>query len=335
MKRLICLAIVFVVAACGGAPATSPSPEAAGTPNLKGKTLRFANSAPPDVTDTVIYSTLQILRGWGAEVSLQNVQGDPTAVRAVRSGQADVASRPSVGALINGGLVAFGVSHPRVDYFMVGSKNITDIKQLPGHNFAVSNTGGIEALMYHSVLAVHKIPESQVPMAPAGGASARVQALLAGRIDATFAHADGWLELEQHGFHQLAVVAKDVPRLAAGYWAAKPGWLKENPDVALAIDEAWLKAAHQFQTDKKAWIAMGQEYTKHQFPDSHFEEYHKIAKAANFWPDDGTGFTADDLQYNLELAVTGKIVTSRPAALSDWANLTPWKQAVKVVLHKG
>lgn len=335
----VLLLLGMVLASCGGGTAgKSPGAETSATPKLQGKTIRFANSAPPDVTDTVIYSTLQILKSWGADVALQNVQGDPTAVRAVLSGQADVASRPSVGALVNGGLVAFGVSHPRVDYFLVGAKNITSIDQLPGHKFAVSNTGGIEALMYHSVLAVHKIPESQVPMSTAGAgtASQRVQAMLAGRLDATFVHADGWIDLEAHGLHKLATVAKDVPKLAAGYFAAKPAWIKENPDLAGAIDRAWLMAAHQFQTDKKGWISMAQEYTKNQSPDAHVEEYYRIAKEANFWPDDGAGFSEEELQYNLDLAVQGKIITdNKPASLSDWANQTHWKQAMKAVLNKG
>ncbi len=343
MRRPIGLLAVSLItgillASCGGGTVGKSPGAVTATPNLQGKTIRFANSAPPDITDTIIFSTLEILKSWGADVALQNVQGDPTAVRAVLSGQADVASRPSVGALVNGGLTAFGVSHPRVDYFLVGAKNITSIDQLPGHKFAVSNTGGIEALMYHSVLAVHKIPESQVPIsiAGAGTASQRVQAMLAGRLDATFVHADGWLELESHGINKLATVAKDVPKLAAGYFAAKPAWIRDNPDLATAIDQAWLKAAHQFQTDKKGWTSMAQQYTKNQSPDTHVEEYYKIAKEANFWPDDGTGFSADELQYNVDQAVQGKIITdNKPASLSDWANQTYWKQAMKLVLNKG
>jgi ABC-type nitrate/sulfonate/bicarbonate transport system substrate-binding protein len=281
----------------------------------------------------VLYLTIQNLKAWGATVTLDNVQGDPNAVRAVLSGQADVAMRSSAAPNISSGLYAFGPSHPHVDYFMVAAKNITSIDQLPGHKFAVSNTGGIEATMYHAEMALHKIPEDKVPLTISGSAAARVDAMLAGRIDATFAHADGWLTLKEKGYNSIATVAKDLPDLAAGYFSGKLSWIQANPDLVVAIDMAWLKAAHVFQTDPKAYLTAAQEYTSRAHDDSYVDQYYKIAKAANIWPDDGTGFSDEVLNYNAKNAFNTK-ATDKDAALQDWTVTTGWKQAIKNVLHK-
>lgn len=336
MKRIaiaLPLVALTMLAACGGSSAPRAFDLSRSTPDLKGRVLHLVNSAPPDVSDTVIYLTVKKLREWGATVTLDNVQGDPVAVKAVLAGSDDVATRSSTAPDISSGLIAFGPSQPHVDYFLVTSKSITKIDQLKGHNFAVSNTGGIEAAMYHAEMALHKINEKDVPLIISGTAAVRVQAMLAGRIDATFAHADGYLTLKEAGLNAVATVAKDIPDLAAGFWSARQSWLDANADLAVALDMAWLWAAHVFQTDEKAFIAATQEYTKNVQPDSYYDAYYRIVKAANTWPDDGGGFSEESLNYNAKLAYDTR-ATDKLAALADWATTKYWKQAVSNVLHK-
>ena len=333
MRKLALALVVLFVAGCGGSAAPKAFDLSSATPNLKGRTIRMVNSAPPDVSDTIIYLTVKKLREWGATVTLDNVQGDPTAVKAVLGGSADIATRSSTAPDINSGMVAFGPSQPHVDYFLVTTSSIKTIDQLKGHNFAVSNTGGIEAAMYHAELAAHKINEKDVPLIISGTAAVRVQAMLAGKIDATFSHADGWLTLKEHGLNSVATVAKDVPDLAAGYWSAQASWIQQNPDLAVAVDMAWLWASHIFQTDEKAFIAATQEYTKNAQPDSYYDAYYKIVKAANTWPDDGSGFNDESLTYNETLAFDTKATDKQPA-VADWSTTKYWKQAVSNVLHK-
>lgn len=332
-RGLALLVSAALLGACGGSPAPKAYDLTQATPNLAGKTIRMVNSAPPDVSDTVIYLAVKKLRQWGATVTLDNVQGDPVAVKAVLGGSADVATRSSTAPDINSGLVAFGPSQPHVDYFLVTAASIKTIEQLKGHSFAVSNTGGIEAAMYHAEMALHKLNEKDVPLMISGGAAVRVQALLAGKLDATFAHADGYLTLKDHGLNSVATVARDVPDLAAGYWSAQSSWLQANPDLAVAIDMAWLWAAHIFQTDEKAFIAATQEYAKGTQPDSYYDAYYKIVKPANTWPDDGSGFSDEAIAYNQKLAVDTK-ATDKQVPASEWSTTKYWTQAVKNVLRR-
>jgi ABC-type nitrate/sulfonate/bicarbonate transport system substrate-binding protein len=319
--------------ACGGSTGSgSPRTSSNGTPDLSGETISFAIGSDPTVSDTTSYLVVRQLRAWGARVNLINLTGDPDAVRTVLSGQADVGF-VAVSSIINASLVAFGPNQPRVDYFMVGGRDLSSTSHLAGHTFAVSNTRGIEALMLRAELDKHRISLGKVSTIISGSSSARVQALAAGKVDATFAHFDGWIQLKPQGFHLLATVADDLPQLADSYMAATRSWLNSNPRLAQAVDEAWIHAAQEFETDPKAWADAAQAYTNHAQPDSFVSQAYQTLKAAQVWPDDGSGFSIKDAQYNEGVANQTGAITSNPEA-KTWIDVAPWDRAVQARLHK-
>lgn len=329
---LLAAALCMLACGGGGGGAASQSTSPNGGLDLHGQTINFAVGSDPTVSDTTSYLVLQQLKALGASVKLINLTGDPDAVRTVLSGQADVGF-VAASSIINAHLVAFGPNQPRVDYFMVGGKGLTSISQLPGHTFAVSNTRGVEALMLRLELQRHRISLSSVSAVISGSSNARVQALAAGKVDATFAHFDGWMQLKPAGLHLLATVADDVPQLADSYMAAQQSWLSAHPQLAKAIDEAWLRAAHQFQTDQKAWVAAAQQYTNGVQPDSFVSQAYQTLRTADVWPADGSGFSAGALQYNENVANQTGATTTDPS-LKAWTDTTPWDQAVQAVLHR-
>lgn len=327
------IAVVVLVAACGGGGGGSASGTTTGTPNLKGATLTFSIGSDPTISDTTAYLVVKQLRAWGATVTLDNLTGDPEAVRTVLSGQADVGF-VAVSSIVNAGLIAFGPSAPRVDYFMAGGKNLSNINQLPGHSFAVSNTHGLEALMLKALESKYNIDPTKVNVVISGGAGVRGAALLAGKIDATFVHFDGWITLKANGFNELSAVATDLPQLADSYMATSPAFLKAHPDLAIAIDEAWLKAAHVFETSQADWVAAAQEYTKNAQPDADAIAAWTTLQSAKVWPDDGSGFGSADLQYNQDTGTQTGAITTSGVSLANWSDTTAWKAAVKAVLNK-
>ncbi len=324
-----------VAPSSGASVAASAAPSAAATfaaPNLTGKTIRMVIGAAPQLTDTPLYIIAKTLRSWGATVNITNVTGAPEADRLILAGGADIGNDP-MNSLVNAGLMAFGPAQPRVEYFMAGGKNVTSVQSLPGHVFGVSNTKGLEALMLAAEEAHYSIDPKSVTLQISGGASVRATELIAGKIDATFVHFDGWMTLQGQGFNLLATVANDIPQLADGFLDASPTWLQANPDVALAIDEAWIVAAQEFQNDETTWIADEQAYTKGADATAFVQNAWTILHAASVWPAAASAFSTDTITYNLQLAANtaGSLNASAPP-LSAMSTTQYWDQAVKALL---
>ena len=273
------LATAILVVACGSSATPTPSaasaapstaasapgsaaPSAAATfapPNLTGQTIRITVGAAPDPGDTKVQLMADILQKWGATTSIINQTGDPAAIRVILAGQAEVGSI-AVSTAINSGLMIFGPSQPRLEYHFIGAASIKSMADLPGHTYGTSNTHGLEALMFADLLAKNNIDPSKVNVTISGGASVRVAAILAGHIDATFVHADAVAQLTAAGFNDLAKMSDVAPELADSFLGASPAWVQAHPDLATAIDEAWIIAAQTFNTDKATWVAAAVKY---------------------------------------------------------------------------
>jgi ABC-type nitrate/sulfonate/bicarbonate transport system substrate-binding protein len=322
----------FATAAHGASAAKSKKKAAPfHHPNLKGQSITFIVAADPQISDVNFYDTIQILKSWGADVTLNHVTGEAVAMESLVSGGADI-GEGQVDAAENAGAVIFGPKQPRTDYYMV-AKKLTKVSQLPGHSFAVSNTAGLENLMYHLELKKYKIPESKVPEVLSGGASVRGLAVSTGTVDATFIHFDGWLGLKGQGLHILTTVAKDLPKLSDSFTLAMPSWLNDHPDLAKAYDEAYIEAAKDFHNRPAYWAALDGAYTSNADPPKVVQGQYKQLLKANLWPDDGSGFGTKDLTFN-ESVVKSIGAINSPKPLAQWGTTKYWVAAVKAVLHK-
>ena len=339
------LATAMVVAACGAGATASPpaatiAPSAAATseagssaapsaaasftaPNLAGQTIRITVGAAPDPGDTKVQLIADILQKWGATTSIINQTGDPAAIRVLLAGQADIGSI-AVSTGINSGLMIFGPSQPRLEYHFIGAPSIKTIADLPGHTYGTSNVHGLEALMFADLLAKNNIDPSKVNVTIAGGASVRVAAMLAGHIDATFVHADAVAKLTGAGFNDLAKMSDVAPELADSFLGASPAWVTAHPDLATAVDEAWILAAQTFNTDKATWVAAAVKYGGGTATDA--GALYDTLLAANTFPAAKSAFSASSASAQEALAFKVGAINSNPD-LTKWFTEAAWDQA--------
>ena len=306
-----------------GAGAALPK-SANGTPDLKGVTLKMAVGSTPALEDTKLELMAEVLQGWGANVQIINQTGDPAAIRVILAGDAEIGSI-AVSSAINSGLTIFGPSQPRLDYHFMGTPSLKSMADLPGHIYGTSNTHGLEALMFADLLTKYHIPASKVQVTLAGGGSERVSAMLTGHIDATFVQESNLAPLTKAHFTDLANMAVVAPDLADSFTAASPTWVKEHPALAVAVDEAWIKAAQIFNDNKAAWVKAAVKYAGG--PASAAASTYVALKAGNTFPVSASAFSLSSAVAQENLAKQVGAITSAPAA-SKWLDTKPWMTAL-------
>jgi ABC-type nitrate/sulfonate/bicarbonate transport system substrate-binding protein len=295
-----------------------------GTPNLKGVTIRIAVGSTPAVEDTKVELMSEVLQSWGATTKIVNQTGDPAAIRAILAGDADIGSI-AVSSAINSGLTIFGPSQPRLDYHFVGAPGLKSIQDLPGHVYGTSNTHGLEALMFADLLAKNNIPASKVKVTLSGGASVRVTAMLTHHIDATFVHQSDVSKLFSAGFTDLETMSTAAPDLADSFVGGSPSWVQSHPALAIAVDEAWIKAAQTFNNDENAWVQAAVKYSG--ASQSEAQSAWQAAKAANTFPVSASAFSEASAVAQEQLAKQVGAIKTAPDP-SKWLDVTPWTAAV-------
>ncbi|WIX77569.1 ABC transporter substrate-binding protein [Amycolatopsis carbonis] len=319
---------VSLTAACGSGDAATGTGDklptsADGTPNLKGTTIRIVTGAAPAIEDTKIALVAQVLKSWGADATIVNQTGDPSAIRVLLAGDADIGTL-AVSSSINSGLKIFGPSQPRLDYHFLGAPSLNSMKDLPGHVYGTSNVHGVEALMFADLLAKNNIDPKAVTTTVAGGASVRVSAMLTHHIDATFAHATDVSKLTSAGFHDLVTMSKTAPELADSFLATSPQWLASHGALAVAIDQAWIKAAQIFNTDKDQWVKAAVAYAK--ADEKEASSTYDALKAADTFPASKDAYSEASAKVQEDLANKVGAITKAPAT-SDWVDTATWDKA--------
>jgi ABC-type nitrate/sulfonate/bicarbonate transport system substrate-binding protein len=183
---------------------------------------------------------------------------------------------------------------------------------------------GVEALMFADLLAKNHIDPQSVTTTVAGGASVRVTAMLTHHIDATFAHADDLSKLTSAGFHDLVTMSQATPELADSFLAASGQWLSSHAALAAAIDQAWLKAAQIFNTDKDQWVKAAVDYAKVSPADA--ATNYEALKAANTFPAAKSAYSEASAKTQEDLAKQVGAITKAPPT-SQWVDTAAWDKA--------
>lgn len=161
----------------------------------------------------------------GLDVETITVTGDANAIRAVVSGQGDVAGSgnfPVYGAIENGAKIkAIGAWQAIVDYQLVARTKFRALKDLEGSRMSAASIGGITTVIPEMLFEKHGLDPKKTRFISVGGHDARLKAVIADKTDATivstmFAAIGPTLG----NVHTLVSIAKEFPGMGYSYLIA-------------------------------------------------------------------------------------------------------------------
>jgi len=187
-------------------------------------TIKFIHSTPP--TTYFLPYLVPVDQGWyeqnGLHIEEVIVNGGATALRTFLSSN-DELTMTSVGpsiifnAIIQGAKIkSIGSWQPTVDYHIVAAKSVgTTLKDLQGKIFASADSSDNTAALPPMILKKHGIDTSGIRFVQVGGHPQRLQAVEAGKAQATIINTLTTLVGQSHGaINVVGKVAEDFPSIA-------------------------------------------------------------------------------------------------------------------------
>jgi len=280
-----------------------------------GTTLRVAFSAAPDAIDVVGYKTMEILKGEGVTVDVMFLDGGQKAVMAILANQVDVAAA-AIDGVVLAQMMTFALSRPRNLYAMVGSKDMTKVEDIRGRVIGAPDPGSVATSFEDAIFAKYGIAKESYSRLQIGGAGARTQALLAGRVDAVFVYGGKHVTLKKAGYPTLTTVNAEFPGMHDDMWSSTKTWLENNELLAVAICRAQIQAARWFHEKPDEWLAMALERAEIEEADA--RELYALLLEMDMYPVDGL-MTMETLRTTADFFVATDTIPDVP--IEQWATV--------------
>jgi NitT/TauT family transport system substrate-binding protein len=217
------------------------------------KKVRLASSST-NVSFLALYTALHrgFFKDEGIDLEIIFMPAN-LASTAVLNGDVDYngAVTGTIGAAVRGQpmkVLLFTVSKPLL--FLIGKKEIKDVKQLRGKKIAGSSPGGSATLIADKVLRHFNLePGKDVSLLPMGGsASSRYAVLENNVVDASFLSVPENIYALEKGYNEL-VFAGDVVEFPQNGFGTSEKKIRENPDEVYRMVRATMRGL-QFIWDK-------------------------------------------------------------------------------------
>jgi len=193
----------------------------------------------------------------GLDVQLVFFTGGTTAVMALVSTDTPIAQLAgaavinSVMAGSDAALVVGGVTS--LNYYLLGRPEIKTAEQLRGGSVAISRFGSSsDFIARYALQKVGLTPGKDVTIVQIGSTTARVDAALTGRVQATVVNPPASIIAQKRGMTVLA----DLPKLGLVYQhtsvATTRKYIREHPEIVRRYVKSQVDAVHRIYTDKEA-----------------------------------------------------------------------------------
>jgi NitT/TauT family transport system substrate-binding protein len=193
----------------------------------------------------------------GLDVQLVFFTGGTTAVMALVSADTPIAQLAgaavinSVMAGSDAALIVGGVTS--LNYYLLGRPEIKTAEQLRGGSVAISRFGSSsDFIARYALQKVGLTPGKDVTIVQIGSTTARVDAALTGRVQATVVNPPASIIAQKRGMTVLA----DLPKLGLVYQhtsvATTRKYIREHPEIVRRYVKSQVDAVHRIYTDKEA-----------------------------------------------------------------------------------
>jgi ABC-type nitrate/sulfonate/bicarbonate transport system substrate-binding protein len=195
----------------------------------------------------------------GLDVQLVFFTGGTTAVMALVSADTPItqlAGAAVVNSVLAGSdaaLVAGGVTS--LNYYLLARPDIKSPEQLKGGSVAISRFGSSsDFIARYALQKIGLTPGKDVTIVQIGSTTARVDAALSGRVQATVVNPPASIIAQKRGMNMLA----DLPKLGLVYQhtavATTRKYIREHPDIVRRYVKSQVEAVHRIYTDKEASV---------------------------------------------------------------------------------
>jgi NitT/TauT family transport system substrate-binding protein len=150
-------------------------------------------------------------------------------------------------------LIAGGVTS--LNYYLLARPDIKTPEQLKGGAVAISRFGSSsDFIARYALQKIGLTPGKDVTIVQIGSTTARVDAALSGRVQATVVNPPASIIAQKRGMNMLA----DLPKLGLVYQhtavATTRKYIREHPDIVRRYVKSQIEAVHRIYTDKEASI---------------------------------------------------------------------------------
>jgi ABC-type nitrate/sulfonate/bicarbonate transport system substrate-binding protein len=229
------------------------------------ETVRIIQATTPDFSDASVFKAIELMKAKGMNVTITSVNDPASALRAVIAGQGDIvllAPGEAATAVGNGGAnVKYIDSIYGATNYVLLAKNGLNLKNLDGATLAIASMGSAGQVIMAAALTKAGVDMSKIKYVTVGGTSARVTAILAGKVDLAPALAPAAVPAVKTGKVNILLNAGTIlgAFLQQGL-IANGTWLAKNKKTAQDTVNSFIDAERWANSDMWDYQLLAQKY---------------------------------------------------------------------------
>jgi ABC-type nitrate/sulfonate/bicarbonate transport system substrate-binding protein len=229
------------------------------------ETVRIIQATTADFSDVGTFKAIELMKAKGMKVTISNVNDPASALRAVIAGQGDIvllAPGEAATAVGNGGAnVKYIDSLYGATNYVLLAKNGLNLQNLAGATLAIASMGSAGQVIMAAALTKAGVDMSKIKYVTVGGTSARVTAILAGKVDLAPALAPSAIPAVKTGKVHIILNAGATlgPLLQQGV-IANGTWLAKNRKTAQDMVNSFIDAERWANSDMWTYQLLAQKY---------------------------------------------------------------------------
>lgn len=204
---------------------------------------------------TWVAKDLQIFDKYGLNVDLVMITGGARSVGALLGGSTQFsggsATTPLLASARTLEIPIIAAAYNHFPFSIVSRPEIKSPKELRGKKLGILNFGGSHDLAYQLAFREWGLKRQEVNVIPIGDQPTRLQALLAGLIDATFMSMPHLMVATKAGYRVLGDMGEMRVNFSQSTVYVRRSYLRENRDIAKRYLKAYAEAAHVLRTDRQ------------------------------------------------------------------------------------